>query len=249
MAFGKRILLAIALGLSALNAAASALGDWGHFLSYSPTLCFNNPDGRAFTISVHTMRWAAPDWNPAELTVRLTGPDGGIVMEGSRKIVDSMVTLEVNEAAKGVYKLHTIGSNGSWANVWFESSLPQAVVWTGDPGTNLRNAEDTIADAKTRQQRDRLYYEKHGPLAFQATVPRRWWFWVPADVTEFTCEALRDPWHMAQREDWGFFIISPRGQRIRALWGQPQNRSHASREYLQRQKVEVEVEPGAGGRF
>lgn len=249
MTVGKRILFAIAFGLPALSAIGSALGDWGHFLSYSPSLYFNNPEGRAFTISVHTMEWAAPDWNPKELTVRLTGPDGSVVIEGSRKIVDSKVTLEVTEAAKGAYNLHTVGSNGSWVNVWFESSLPQAVVWTGDPGTNLRNAEDPIKDAATGRQRDRLYYEKHGPLVFQATVPRRWWFWVPAEVTEFSCEALRDPWHMSQREDWGFFVISPRGQRIRALWGQPMNRSHASHEYLQRQKVEVEVEPGASGRF
>jgi hypothetical protein len=249
MPLGSRILLVLALGLPIAGAGGSAVGDWGHFLTFSPTILFNNPEGRPFTISVHTMRWAVPDWNPAQLTVRLTGPDGSIVIEGSREIVDSTVTLEVNEAAKGVYKLHSVGSTGSWPNVWFESSLPHAVVWTGDPGTNLRNAEDPIADPDTGRLRDRLYYEKHGPVVFQATVPRRWWFWVPADITEFSCEALRDPWHMSQREDWGFFIISPRGQRIQALWGQPENRSHASGGYLQRQRVRVEVEPGAGGRF
>jgi len=52
---------------------------------------------------------------------------------------------------------------------------------------------------------------------------------------------------MSQREDWGYFIITPRGQRIRALWGQPPHTPQI--EYQQDMIVEVPVEPGAGGRF
>ncbi len=240
----KALLMCIVIGLSARVCAGSALGDWGHFVCYTPTACFNNSEGKPFTITIHVMRWANPDWNRDELTLRLTGPKGQVIVDGPQKVTKSAVTLKVKDAAKGVYKLHT-----KMQKVWFESSLPHAVVWTGDQGTNLHNFNDPITDKETGKKRKRHYYERHGPLVFQAVVPRRWWFWVPKDVTKFTAEALRDQWSMSQREDWGFFIISPRGQRIRALWGQPKHHSHASGKYHQRQRVEVEVEPGAAGRF
>ena len=224
--------------------ADTALGDWGHFMSYTPTAHFNNPDGGAFTITAHVMRWAIPKWNPETITLRLLAPDGKVLIDGPQKLANSTVTLEVKKAVEGVYRLHTKG-----VNVWFESTLPQSVVWTGDQGTNLHNFNDPISNKQTGKARKRKFYEKHGPVVFQANVPRRWWFWVPPEVTTFTAEALRDQWSMSQREDWGFFIISPRGQRIRALWGQPDNRSHASGKYHQRQRAEVEVEPGAAGRF
>jgi|GEM_PF-3228477 len=182
--------------------------------------------------------------NSDELTLRLVGPDGSIVVDGPQKLTRAAVTLEVKEAMQGVYRLHSAGRD-----IWVETSLPQAVVWTGEQGKNLHNFNDPVIDEATGKPRDRAYTEKHGALVFHANVPRRWWFWVPAEATAFTAEAMRDPWCMSQREDWGFFIISPRGQRVRALWGQPDQRSHASGEYLQRQRVQVEVEPAAGADF
>jgi len=231
-------------GGEARGGEGAALGDWGHFLSYTPTLYFNNPQGVPFTITVRVMRWANRDWNPGELTLRLVSPDGSIVADGPQKLTRAAVTIEVKEAVEGVYRLHSAGRE-----IWVGTSLPQAVAWTGHQGTDLLNMNDPVTGAVSGKPRRREYHERRGPLVFHANVPRRWWFWVPPEVTSFTAEALRDQWTMSQREDWGFFIISPRGQRVRALWGQPENRSHASGEYHRRQRVEVEVEPGAGGRF
>ncbi len=244
MNLAKTLVVGTVVCMTSQAYAGSGLGDWGHFLSYTPTACFRNPDGKPFTIIIHAMRWVVPAWNPGQITVRLIGPDGQIVLDGPQKLEKAAVTLEVKEAAKGVYRLHTEG-----ASVWFESSLPQAVAYTGEPGHSLLARGDSVTDEQTGKSRPRAYYENRGPVIFQTVVPRRWWFWVPEDVTTFTAEAMRDGMAMSQREDWGFFIISPRGQRIRALWGQPPQRSHASGEYTQRQRVEVEVEPGAGGRF
>ena len=238
------LLLGLTLGGATRGEDGAALGDWGHFLSLTPTVHFNNPEGKPFTITVHVMRWAKPDWNPNELTLRLVGPDGGIVVDGPQKLIRSAVTLDGKEAVKGVYRLHSAGRE-----IWVETSLPQAVVWTGDQGANFHNFNDPITDEKTGKPREREYYEKHGPVCFQCAVPRRWWFWVPRDVTSFTAEALRDGWSTSQREDWGIFIISPRGQRVRALWGQPEQFSNASGKSHQSQSVKVEVEPGAAGRF
>ena len=221
-------LMALALSLSGAASGeerGSALGDWGHFLCFTPTAYLNNPEGKPFTITVRVMRQVWAGWNPSEIEVRLTGPDGKALFDGPRSLTNSAVTLTVDKAQRGVYRLDT-----QKLNVWIESSLPQAVVWTGEQGTKLLDRE-------------------RGPLNFHANVPRRWWFWVPPDATSFTAEALLDQWCASQREDWGFFIISPRGQRVRALWGQPPHRSHASGKFHQRQRVEVEVEPGAAGRF
>ncbi len=226
------LLMGLALGMPPCVRAdsGSALGDWGHYVWFTPVACFNNPAGVPFTITVYVMRQANPDWNRDDINLRLTGPDGKVVDDGPRKLKDYTVTVEVKEAAKGVYRLYT-----DRFSVWYESSLPQAVIRAGDPGENVYGGGP--------------YYDRRGPAFWHAFAPRRWWFWVPAEVTTFTAEAMRDPNGMSQREDWGFFIISPRGQRIRALWGQPPNRSHASGEYKQVQRTEVEVEPGAGGRF
>ena len=144
------------------------------------------------------------------------GPDGKAIVDGAQALKDSAVTLEVKEATKGVYRLHTKGQN-----VWFESSLPQAVVWTGDQGANLHNFNDPITDEKTGKPRDRAYYEKHGALVFHANRAAALVVLGALGRHNVHRRAMRDQWSMSQREDWGFFIISPRGQRVRALWGQP----------------------------
>jgi hypothetical protein len=74
-----------------------------------------------------------------------------------------------------------------------------------------------------------------------------WWFYVPEGVTRFSVKSQRSGNYMSQREDWGMFVITPRGQRIRALWGQPA--ITPPQQYTQDMIADVEVEPGAGGRF
>ena len=144
------LLLGLTLGGATRGEDGAALGDWGHFLSLTPTVHFNNPEGKPFTITVHVMRWAKPDWNPNELTLRLVGPDGGIVVDGPQKLIRSAVTLDVKEAVKGVYRLHSANKE-----IWVETSLPQAVVWTGDQGANFHNFNDPITDEKTGKPRER----------------------------------------------------------------------------------------------
>ena len=164
------------------------------------------------------MKRANPDGNPDQLLCRLTGPDGRVMIDETQKVVNAAVTLEVKDAPKGVYTLRTASApSGGMVTTWLESSLPQAVVATGEQGVEVYRDVRPITDAKTGQPRDRAWYERDSPADFQCSVPRRRWFWVPADVTKFTAAAIRDN-AISQREDWGFFIITPRGQRIRALW-------------------------------
>jgi hypothetical protein len=205
--------------------ADTALGDWGHFMTSWPAIYLNNPAGREFTLTVHVQRWPIKTWNPGQVPVRVTAPDQKVVFDGQVKLEDATCKVEVPAGPKGVYQLevHKFREGG---NFWVESSLDQSVVWTGKPTGHVWESRR---------------------LVFQASVPRRWWFWVPKGTTAFICRAQRAHSYMSQREDWGFFIITPRGQRIRALWGQPPNTPR--NEWQQEQVVEVEVEPGAGGRF
>ncbi len=240
----RRKLLVASLLVCWTSAAAlqaeTAIGDWGHFLSYTPTICLSNSEGKAFTVKVHVMQWGTQAWARDRAKLRLTDPDGAIVADGEHTLEDSTVTLNVKAGTAGVYRLHTTD------NVWVWSSLDRSVIWTGVPGRHLMDDGKRIKteDGKKRKPH---FYEKEGHVVFQASVPRRWWFWVPEEVTEFSCTAMRADRCMSQREDWGYFILTPRGQRIRALWGQPPHTS--GRNYHQEQRVDVEVEPGAAGRF
>ena len=196
------------------SVAETTLGDAGHYLVHRPKMFLLNPDGRAFTVTIHSMRWVAPEsWNVPAVKTKLTGPDGKVVFD------DKATTITAPAGAKGVYTLETEG-----AQVWVESSLDQSVVWTGETEGNAFDNRRFIT---------------------QPIVPRRWWFWVPAGTTKFTCKSQRADRYMSQREEGGVFIITPRGQRIRALWGFPPN----TEPYRQELVTEVEVEPGAGGRF
>jgi hypothetical protein len=202
--------------------AETAIGDWGHFVLNRPRIFLNNPEGKAFTVTIHMMGWPRSDWNKPDVQVLLTGPGGKAVVDGAREVRDSECIVNVPAGAKGVYRLQVDGL------LWVSSSLDESVLWTGDPSKRHN------------------FRERFAP-AFQMVVPRQWWFWVPEGVTRFTCKAQRSSEYMSQREDWGIFIVTPRGQRIRALWGQPPRTPPA--DYLQDMLAEVEVEPGAGGRF
>ena len=217
-------LLLAAVFLSAPSARAdTSLGDWGHYLSYRPKIHLLNPDGRPFSATVHVMRWPVQDWNRPTANFRLVGPDDKPIYEGELTLTDARFTLEVAGGRKGVYLLEPMEKGGR--NFWVSSTLDHCVVWTGDPNGHAVDGRRTV---------------------FQASVPRRWWFWVPPKTKKFVCKAQRADRYMSQREDWGFFIVTPRGQRIRALWGQPPKTPR--NDYRRDQQVEVEVEPGAAGR-
>ncbi len=199
--------------------AGTSVGDEGHFISYSPKLHMLNPDGREFTVSIHSMRWGHGDWNKPHVEATITNPEGVVLTEGEHELDGKTWSFTVPEGPAGVYLVEPVG------NCWVTSSLDRAVAWTGDP-------EGHAVEGRR--------------LVVGATVPRRWWFWVPPDVEEFTVRAQRADRYMSQREDWAFFIYTPRGQRIRALVGQPDT---ALRPYRQDMVATVPVEPGTGGRF
>ncbi len=195
------------------------LGDWGHFLSYEPRLHLLNPDGRSFSLTLYPMQWACTNWNSDSIVVRITDPKGHVLLQGPQPLRKGRFTVTFSNGHKGVYTVEPKG------NFWLSTTLERAVLWTGN--TQGHMIEDRRA-------------------VFLPVAPRRWWFWVPHDVLRFKAKAQRADRYMSQREDWGFFIVSPRGQRIAALWGQPP----ADRTpYLQDQEADVYVEPGAGGRF
>jgi hypothetical protein len=160
-----------------------------------------------------------PDWN-GDPQIKVTDPEGKVIYDGQSPATNGESTLHFPAGPKGVY----LAEVTTQCSIW--SSLDRSVLWTGKPeGHAMHN----------------------GWACLQPSVPRQWWFWVPDTVTSFTVRAQRASAHMSQREDWGLFIISPRGQRIRALWGQPPVTS--MKEWSQDQVALVEVEPGAGGRF
>ena len=37
--------------------AETAIGDWGHFVLNRPRIFLNNPEGKAFTVTIHMMGW------------------------------------------------------------------------------------------------------------------------------------------------------------------------------------------------
>jgi len=224
-----RSFLAILLSLvlvslaSGVAGAQTQLGGPGHSLHYNSRIHFYNPTGEAFTVTVHPRMFGNWDvgerFNPDELKIRITDPEGNVITKGKHPLKDLKVTIEVPEGPEGVYKMDQKGS------AWIESSLDHSVLWTGHPDKHMVEGRRAV---------------------FAATVPRRWWFWVPKDTNEFTVKAQRANRYMSQREDWAYFIYSPRGQRMKALVGQPPYREGP---HQQDQSVTVPVEPGTAGRF
>ncbi len=218
--------------------AAAAVGDGGHYLHYAPKVYLHNPDGQAFTVTVHLMRWSIASWNTTDVTLRLSAPDGRTVVDGPVEFSGSSKTLEVPAGPKGVWGLevnlpakHVFDG----PDFWVESSLDRAVVFTGDP-----HEPEVIGNALAGRW-----------LVVQCSVPRRRWFWVPPGTKSFTARTQWIQNYQSQREDWGVTIFWPRGQRVRSLWGDldmdrgrpfdtPQSRTDST---------VVNVEPGADGRF
>ena len=214
----------------------TALGDWGHFLSMRPRIHLNNPEGRAFALTFHTMLWPNARWNPESVSVRVVDPTGSVVFWDAKPVQNNRIDLEVAEGEPGVYVIDWGRSRDgdAWAgpNFWLETDLPGSVVWTGDPSI------DAPAELSAVEQRRPF---------FQASVPRRWWFWVPEDVSRFVIRAQRTERHMSQREAWGLIVHSPRGQRVDVLWGQPPRTARSA--YRQEMEREIMVVPGSSGRF
>jgi hypothetical protein len=238
----RRMALAVALlamqALAPLATAATVVGDGGHYLRYAPKVYLYNPAGQAFTVTVHLMRWPIAAWNPTSVTLRLSDPAGNAVVDGNVEFEAASKTFAVPAGAKGVYLLemnlparHVFHG----PDFWVESSLDHSVVFTGDP-----HATEVVGNALAGRW-----------LVVQCSVPRRWWFWVPPGTKSFTARTQWIQNYQSQREDWGITIFSPRGQRVRRLWGDldydrgrpfdtPQSRTAVTT---------VNVEPGAAGRF
>ncbi len=225
------LLLALCLLPAGELAAGTGLGDAGHYLNNKQKVLLNNPSGKAFTITLFRFQWwIGGGWNKAVITARVTGPDGKVVYDGEVKVVDDGTTIKLAKGKPGVYT--AVLSSGGTLNYWYATtSLDQAVVWTG-PGTG-----DAI--------------KSHWFLA-NPIVPRKWYFFVPGDCKTFTLTSQNNSGR-SQREDHGLTVYSPRGQRLKVLWGQADpdapEKEFAPRVRRRYQQAKVLVEPGSAGRF
>ncbi len=231
------LLMIVALLLYVAPARAqTVLGDWGHFSSYYPKRHLLNPEGRAFNVTFHFMLWPVEKWNKKAAWIRVTGPGDKELIWKEFPVAGNRLALDIPAAGKGVYTVE-LGArkDGRFggATAWMESDLDHSVLWTGEPASDPADKKNAIEKRRA---------------VFQASVPRKWWFWVPPETNTFTVRAQRCDRYMSQREDWGFSIYSPRGQRVQTLFGQPP-KSGKPEPYRQEMVRTVEVEPGAAGRF
>ena len=237
--FALRWVVPLAVLLSVPRLLAdTAVGDGGHYLRYVPKVYLHNPDGRAFTVTVHLMRWPMAKWNPTSVTLRLSDPEGKAAVDGEIPFEKESKTFELPAGPKGAWLLemnlpakHVFHG----PDFWVESSLDRAVVFTGNP-----HEPEVVGNAMAGRW-----------LIVQCSVPRRWWFWVPPGTKSFTARTQWVQNYQSQREDWGITIFSPRGQRVRTLWGdldmdrgRPFNTAES-----RTASTTVNVEPGAAGRF
>jgi hypothetical protein len=177
-----------------MPAARSWLGDAGHFIQTSPRVFANNPDGRAFTVTVHRHLWkVGGGLSGGTYEFRVLGPNGAEKAAGRVPAGEESATVPVPAGAKGVYEIAVKPSGYDLA--WVETSLAQLVA-ASEP------------------------FDAAGKRAFQlhAMVPRRWYFFVPAGTRRFRVRHVIQP-EQTHREDFGFFVMSPRGQRVEALFG------------------------------
>jgi hypothetical protein len=94
-----------------------------------------------------------------------------------------------------------------------------------------------------------------GDFHMETILPRRWYFFVPAGTRRFTVKVPHSGTH---RQDYGFFIVNPRGQRVDAIYGgKPLDMSPTAGtaagftrpwEPTLTTRV-IDVDPGADGRF
>jgi hypothetical protein len=207
------------------------LGDAGHFFVHSPDLFANNPTGAAFSVTLHRHVWPA-DWaNRGELQVRVLAPDGSVATTGAIPGGQGRVQLAVAAGRPGVYRIAVTPAGSGM--MWLESSLGQLVAgcgpWDGDP------------------QATGIHERFYRNLNVHAMVPRRWYFHVPAGTKSFEVATRILPFQ-SHREDYGFFVMSPRGQRVAAFFGgRSLRRDLPPTGELRAQ--EIDVDEGCAGRF
>jgi len=218
-------LLAAAL-LSGVARADSFIGDAGHFFCFTPDVLASNPDGRAFSATVHRHVWAKDEMNQGDYQIAVLAPDGKEVAKGTIPSGEAKATLQVPAGAKGVYRVHVQGAG--YALTWVECTLERMVVGCGD------------------------WAMKDGPyrtLVLHAMAPRRWYFFVPRGVVKFQVKHTIFPFQ-SHREDYGFFVMSPRGQRMTAFFGgKPLDvETKLPNDPIPVVKT-IETDPGTTGRF
>jgi hypothetical protein len=227
------IAVAALLVLGRMAVADTACGDAGHYLEGSGRVFLNNPDGRAFSLELHRFQWwIGGGWDQREIPLQVTAPDGSVILKTKALADEKGFQHEFPKGPAGVYRVEVNGLNN--LNFWYlTSTLDQSVAWAGSA------AGDACHPAETQW------------FLTNPFVPRRWYFWVPAGTTEFRLIAQNNAWR-SQREDHGFTIFSPRGQRMAVLWGQanPDDPLVRFGDVERRaQQARVLVEPGTAGRF
>jgi hypothetical protein len=224
-------LLAAENAVAGPERARGAIGDAGHYFVHTPDLYVNDPRGEAFTVTVHRQVWPA-DWaNTGDYQASVWGPDGKEVATGTIPSGQAQVALRVPAGAKGVYRI-TVKPAG-YGLTWVECSLGQLVAacgpWDGDP------------EAKGVHERFYKNFNVH------AMAPRRWYFHVPAGTKTFEVGTRILPF-TSHREDYGFFVMSPRGQRVAAFFGGRSLRTELPPTGELRAQT-IEVDEGCAGRF
>ena len=154
----ERIRLGIVLLFCACSASAStALGDWGHYLRYAPKIHLQNPDGRAFRLTLHLLRMPIEAWNAKQVMLKLSAPDGSAIIDGKVDISGDSKVLEVPAGPKGTYFFemnlpakHPLGGPDFW--IEDRQSLRQISVYDDDPVNMQFNAPEgrrcmAVADA------------------------------------------------------------------------------------------------------
>jgi len=94
-----------------------------------------------------------------------------------------------------------------------------------------------------------------GEFHIENMLPRRWYFYVPQGTRRFTFKIWH---HGTHRQDYGFFVVNPRGQRVDAVFGgKPLDQSPTSgmqpgfTRPWQPTMTErsIDADPGTAGRF
>ena len=222
------MLFLAALGLPPLPAVAgsSAIGDHGHFLYSAPTVYANNPDGRAFEVTYHRMMWTMPGLARGTYRLEVRNPDGEVVAEGDLPGDRPRKTLRAPSGEGGVYRIDF--QRAGYGLTWIQTTLPQTVVHAGDW---------EMADGEL------------DTFILHAMAPRRWWFYVPEGTETFQVRHTVLP-RQSHRENYGFFVMNPRGQRVTAFFGGRPRGVDGRRVRIPKPITErIETEPGTTGRF
>lgn len=210
--------------------AASLIGDAGHFLYGQPRIHLNNPKGEAFSVTVHRHIWVADPRGKGTYEVKVIGPGDETIATGEIPFGKPRLTLKVADAKRGVYAIEY--KRGGYGLTWVESSLDQMVVATGD------------WDMKTGW---------HKTFSLHCMVPRRWYFFVPKGTRRFRIKTTGGVGFTSTREDHGFLVMNPRGQRVEAVYGgvpprKEERDARAKKGFVSTERV-ISTDEGTTGRF